>query len=239
MNELAISLAYKYVATALMLAEANYSAEHLHLRINRPIQQTHIQQAYVSPPRLLCSLGSLDTAEYSFGFGESGRLRFITRLHPFGDQPLPQLQRRLAKIAANMTTNAAYQLATNGLARVSVDLNALEHQYQGKVRQHFYHGKGETRVMLPIFDAIWGSEDRPAVIVTIYGPTGDLLQLRQNDESFSKRPARSLQNVESLLSIRDDEFRTYSPTARSNLVVRFSAATDSTPPTNTVPQPPP
>jgi hypothetical protein len=74
MNELAISLAYKYVATVLMLAEANFCAERLHLRTNLPIEQSHIRQVYVGPPRLLQCLGSIDTDHYSFGFGESGRL---------------------------------------------------------------------------------------------------------------------------------------------------------------------
>ena len=136
MNALTISLAYKYVATAMMLAEANYCAERLHLPSSLPIVASQIRQAYVAPPRLLRFLGSLDTDKYSFGFSESGTLRFITRLHRFGDAPLPQIQRRLAKVDPGMTTSAAYKLATNWLTAVCVDLPALERTHPATVRQH-------------------------------------------------------------------------------------------------------
>jgi hypothetical protein len=148
----------------------------------------------------------------------TGRLRYITRLDPFGTEPLPQLQRRLAKVEANMNTNAAYQFATNCLAAASVDLEALERQHRATVRQHFFHGKGEEKFLLPIYDVLWGRTDRPAVIVTIYAPTAELLQLRQEDESFSRRPARSLKNVEALLAIRDPDFLKYTPLERNALL---------------------
>lgn len=80
MNELANSLAYKYIAVLLMVAEANFCASRLHLRMG-PIKETDIQRIYVGPPRILRSLGCIDTARYSFGFAESGRLRFVTELN--------------------------------------------------------------------------------------------------------------------------------------------------------------
>ena len=218
-NHLKISLAYKYVATHLMLAEVNHCAERLGLRTRLPIEETRIKLAYVAPPRLLHFLGCLDTDHYSFGFGESGRLRFITRLHPFGDQPLPQLQRRLARVEANMTTNTAYQLARKYLIAASLDVIALERKYVGNARQHFYYGPGGHVVPLPIFDIVWGTTESPAVIATIYGPTGELLQLRQNEESFSGRPVPYLNNIEALLAIPESEFVSYTTSQRTDLLL--------------------
>jgi hypothetical protein len=206
-----------------MLAEANYAAVHLHLHVNPPITQAEIRRAYVAPPRLLRHLASLDTDDYSFGFGESGRLRFITLLHPFGNQPLPRLRRRLALIHTEMTSEGAYELATNWLTALSVDVAALDRKYAATKRQHFYLGGGSRRILLPIFDVLWGSADKPSVIVSVYGLTGDLLQLRQTDESFSGRPAGSENNVEYLLSIPDPEFKEYTDSQRTELVKAFGS----------------
>ncbi len=216
---LATSAAYNYVATASMLAEVNFFAERLRLHAHLPIMESDIRQLYVGPPRLLRFLGAVDTDEYSFGFAESGRLRFVTKLHPFGNQPLPQLQRRLAQIDPGMSTNTAYQLATDWLVAVSVDVKVLEQQFPGAVRQHFYRGTAGNKVLLPIFDVLWGKPDAPAVIATIYGPTAELLQLRQNNESFSLRPTRAITNddIEMLLAIPDAEFANYTAAQRARL----------------------
>jgi hypothetical protein len=213
-----MSLAYKYVSIALMLAEANTAAGKLRLRAQLPMEQSELRRVYVGPPRLMRFLGSIDTEDYSFGFAQSGRLRFITKLHAFGDEALPQLQKRLAKVEANMSTNTAIELATNWLAALSVDLKTLETQNPRTARQHFFYGRGQERILLPLFDVLWGDPAKPAVIVTIYGPTGELLQLRQNDESFSRRPARALPNVESLLAIPDADFSTCTPAQRASLL---------------------
>ena len=63
-----------------MLAEVNFFAERLRLHAHLPIMESAIRQLYVGPPRLLRFLGAVDTDEYSFGFAESGRLRFLTKL---------------------------------------------------------------------------------------------------------------------------------------------------------------
>jgi hypothetical protein len=63
----------------------------------------------------------------------------------------------------------------------------------------------------------------------IAGDTKDLLYLRQEDDSYSKRPATLIKDVDSLLAIPDAEFLTYSTLERSNLVSRFAAVDYGTP----------
>lgn len=233
MNQLLVSLAYKYVAVSMMLAEANFCSEALHLPSNSPIQREQIRQEYVGPPRLVRSLGSIDTDQYSFGFSESGRLRFVTRLNAFGKKPMREIHLELAEKKSAIDANQAYTLATNRLVAMSVDVAALEKKFQGKVQQRFFYSNGDPspplkattqKINLPIFDVTWGDPDSsnsPAIIVTIYGVTKELLQIRQNDESFSRRPARTLKNAERLLSIPDSEFLKYTPERRAELVMKF------------------
>ena len=59
----------------------------------------------------------------------------------------------------------------------------------------------------------------------ISGINGELLNLRQEDDSYSRRPFASIKDVDKLLAIPDKEFLKYTPEQRSNLVVRFSAVT--------------
>lgn len=218
MSDLALSLAYKYIAIVLMLADINLCAERLHLKAALPIKEVDAKEIYVAPPRILKFMGAVDTTNYSFGFSESGRLRFITEVQPFGADPLPEIQKRLGKIQTSMTTNEVYSLATNWMEAMSIDVPALEKAYSKTVRQHFYHGQGGHIINLPIYDAFWGRPEKPAVIVTIYAPTKELLQLRQNDESFSKRAPRVLQNIDALLAIPDGEFLKLTSSQRSNLL---------------------
>jgi hypothetical protein len=54
MDSLFITLAYKYVALSIMLAEINFCAKRLNLPIRLPLSEKDIQpESHVSPPRLM------------------------------------------------------------------------------------------------------------------------------------------------------------------------------------------
>jgi hypothetical protein len=228
MEQLAISLAYRYAAICVMLSEANFCAERLHLDEHLPLSWTDVRQSYVAPPRLLNSLGAIDTDSFSYGFAPSGRLVFVTRIHPFGQEDFPQVQRALSRIDATITTNKAYELATNWLAACSVDVAKLQRSFPPEVHQQFLFVKGGRKALLPIFDVTWPRPPpaTPAVIVTIYGPKSELIQLRQNDELFSARAPARVTDRETLLRIHDEEFARYTTAQRSNLVNRCTSLSD-------------
>jgi hypothetical protein len=91
----------------------------------------------------------------------------------------------------------------------------------------------------PIFEVTWGNKGErlsngmtdpiPGVIVMVSGDTGELIHLRQEDLSFSKRPPALIKDLDKLLAIPDAEFLQYSPEQRSNLVARFAAVNYSHP----------
>jgi hypothetical protein len=183
----------------------------------------------IVPPRVIGFAGRLDTDKYSFSFAKSGRLRFITKLdNGRGNKTLREYLESLAKTPSTINTNDAYRLATNWLAAMDVDLPRLEKEHPPTVKQQTFtswaeEGKPTTEIPLPIFDVKWGDWTRPVVDIEISGATGELLKLRQEDDSYSKRPASLIKDMDKLLAIPEEEFLKYSPLERSNLVVRFAA----------------
>src|SRR5467141_3792210 len=95
MDNLFLSLAYKYVALALMIAEGNHTIKKLDVRGWGPISTADVLSYHISPPRLRPG-GSLDTPKYMFGFGEEGKLQFIHAYQPEHHLSIEERHRRWA-----------------------------------------------------------------------------------------------------------------------------------------------
>ena len=65
---------------------------------------------------------------------------------------------------------------------------------------------------------------RPAVWVSVFGPTLEPLYIRQDDISFSKQPRGLVEDVERLLAIPNQVFAAYTTTQKSNLVAESAVA---------------
>jgi hypothetical protein len=79
-----VLLAYKFVATAVMLLEINYCASQLHLPLNLPVRENEIKNLNLLNPTYVGFLGSIDAKNYTFSFIKSGRLCYIIkRDHPY------------------------------------------------------------------------------------------------------------------------------------------------------------
>lgn len=226
MEKLFVSLAYKYVALALMMAEANHAVHQLGVPGWKPVSPPDLVSYYITPPRLHPG-GSIDTATHLFGFGREGRLQFIHRRELEPDLSIEERHRHWAKMKSLVDTNEAYALASNWLARLEVDVIALQRSHPASVAQEYYHPGGQIsqRVMLPRFEVRWGTNQmRPAVWVSVFGPTKEPIYIRQEDISFSRRPRGLVKDVERLLAIPNGEFATWSAQEKSNLVVESSVA---------------
>jgi len=77
-------------------------------------------------------------------------------------------------------------------------------------------------IPLPLFLVRWGEWDNPSIKVTILGTTKELLELRQEDVSFSKRPKFLVHDAESLLAIPDSRFGKLSKSERIDLLERHA-----------------
>lgn len=228
MDRIYLSQAYRYVAVFMMLCQVNFYAHKLQLPVSEFITERDLTFMHVSPPRLIGQAGAVHTKLYSFGFSNNGRLRYITRLHPFGDEPLLESHLKQAKMTSLINKDQALEIARHWLALMDVSVTDLEKTNKPAVEQLFFYpdatptGSIENlkKVLLPIFNVSWGSGDDSAVTVSIYGPTKELLDLRLEDDSFSRRPIGLVQDAEKLLGMPDADFSRFSKAELNDLLLQ-------------------
>ena len=199
-------LAYKFVGLAALLAEANFNAERLDLPVHRPIQESQLTSKSILEPGIYRNFGGrVGAGGYSFSEQDRLRARIVGREDSITEE--------VFRSKPLITTNEAYQLAAGWLRAIDVDVRELEKTNKVEVRQQIWLYGGK-QVLTPIFQVRWGTWEEPKVDVILDGRTKNLNQLRQNDESFSRRPAELIKNLPELLAIPDDEFlRTHRPSA--------------------------
>lgn len=234
-NYMTPPLAYKYVATAVMLMEINYCASRLQLPLNLPLRQQDIRKLFVPHPRVIGFSGTFDFEEYAFSFAKSSKLLYIVNLsHPWyrfpgGSVNMNDYLDGLTQVPSLVDTNGAYRMATNWLAELEVDVPKLEREHRPTITQY----KWMDTSPIPLFEVTWDNGGKrlangelsssPSISVLISGDTGELIHLRQDDGAYSKRPAALVKDMKRLLAIPDEEFLKYTPEQRSNLVAEFAA----------------
>jgi hypothetical protein len=223
------SLAYRIAAAQRLLAEVNYTIERLKLPTQHSIQFTNAKNIEINAPlysmtelwykpggddnlssRLakirtipIAADGVIETTNFFFSF-KAGKSYVIVRSHEPAMEP--GSFHKLVGVQSLINDSQAYTLATQWLAAISVDVTALEQKYKPKIsQQKLYYPQGTTnKVSLPIYFVKWGgNEDYPAVKVTILGTTKELMELRMENRSFSRRPPMIIPNARELNSIPD------------------------------------
>ncbi len=241
MDPNASSLAYKFVAMLIMLTEVNRVADDLALDIARPVSVASISRtSTVSPPKLVRFGGSIITDTYFFGFTE-GRLRYIRRI---GESS--QLKNGITAHTPNslesrpLGTNEAYLRAKTWLARLDMDLSALEASHIPKIVERrpvqvkdslTTLGEAAGNRLEAFIEITWGEIQVhprrrymvPAVTVSVSAVTGHLIQFRvEGDAKYWTRSLLQVHEIDKLLQISDQEFTQMSPEQRQGLFARHS-----------------
>ena len=171
----------------------------------QPVIGGEIVSYHISPPRLFPG-GSFDTKDRIFGFGREGQLQFIQARESDPSLSLDERHARWSNMKSLIETDQAWEVASNWLSRLDVDVTELQKSNPVHVNQEFYYAPdgNQTKVMLPRFEVKWGTNEMdPAVWVSVFGPTKQPLYIRQTDASFSRRPHGIVRDVERLLKISD------------------------------------
>jgi len=241
-NKLLVTAAYKYVALAMMLTNCNLFLQQTHLAKDAPMVFSNVilSECSVAPPRLMGFSGSVVTTNLFFGFGHDHLANFWQwEFHAGAGQSMKQQNEQWATMTSQVGTNEAHQLALNWLTGLGVDTATLEKKHPCKVTQKsFYPNAGNSedsleqakRVALPIFQVQWGSislhgrpeYSLPAVTMTVFGPTKELVEYHLFDDSLMLLPKLEIEDLEKLLNIPDEEFHQYDDLQRSNLVSQFT-----------------
>jgi len=161
--------------------------------------------------------GRIDTTNFEFGFME-GKLTHIMRLSdPMTEYYAHDLGKLVGKPSL-IDTNGAYQLATQWLAAVDVDMTALN-KLKWTVNQLHYKTRGATNyVTLPLYYVDFGSKhhaasgnlqayDEPLVSVEVLGTTKELQEILMRDASFSRRPLLLITNALELVRTPNSTIR--------------------------------
>ncbi len=197
--------AYKDEAFRLMILEANQTAQALHLQEDLPITRSRIDGARVSPFGFFYGqglMGYVATTNYTYRVLKAGKLDHIEINHSYEvwrglqDSLLPENQ---------VDNQAAYQLATQWLTSLSVDVKALNRDCQLTVASSpvlNYVGNGKEpirRMFAPTYDVWWKSSNGwPAAGVQLYLPDKLLIQLNINDPKYNLRPPLVFTNLVAL-----------------------------------------
>lgn len=230
-----VSLAYKTLALQLMLSEANWAGHQLRLPGQWPITQTNLVASLIGPPRITGTNvgGALTASNYWFSFTNDGKLWNLI-YHKYGPDTsivVGEYAETEMRRVSVITTNDAYQMATNWLTQISVDVEGLNRKYKPRTWQQrrcdppltieqlmaLKRWEDAPLVDTPIFHVAWGSlaKETPApkdykptteytgAEVVILGSTKELLEIRILESEFCKRPPLVITNAAELNSRPD------------------------------------
>jgi hypothetical protein len=240
-NKLLITTAYKYVAMAMMYTNCNLFLQQTHLAKDVPIVFSNaiLSECSVAPPLLMGFSGSVVTTNYFFGFGHDHLANFWQKKFRSSEmQSLTELHQQWSKMNSQIGTNEVHSLALLWLMNLGVDTVTLEKNYPCKITQRFFYQKnmgqlmetGKAKVLLPVFEISWGSislrshpeYDLPAVTLSIFGPTSELMEYHLYADTLMLRPKLAVNDYEKLLAIPNDEFKNDGDVERSNLLLQFT-----------------
>jgi hypothetical protein len=242
MQLFASNLAYRYLAFALMVSQANWFCQTLNLTRNHDWSLADIRQgSSVGPVGTDIFGGSLLMDDYFFGF-DAGHIANVVK-HGHQPQTDAEVKRQNIELSRHLSlidTNGAMRLATNWLGRAGVNLSVLQTNYTMNVTQcRFFtryqptNGFGPTNkdvVLLPIYDIVWSGEfirkghirhHGPVVKVTVSGITKEMWEYHVYAEQLEGAPPIVVKDLEKVLAIPDAEFEAYDDLQRSNFVAQY------------------
>ncbi|HEY3853553.1 MAG TPA: hypothetical protein VGO67_04075 [Verrucomicrobiae bacterium] len=195
LSHLKTSVAYKLVVAGMAVAAANYIAVRLNLS-TQPVEQKDITGCLVAPPGQfdtpVMPTVNLQTSNFMFIF-RSGKLYLVMN----SKTNIEEVERyhEWAGTPSLINSNEAYQLATQWLSRVYVDVAALNAKYKATVGQpSFWRDpparfgeQGSNLTTLPLYYVSWSKGDYTAAKVGIFGPTKQMMGLTIEDASLCDR----------------------------------------------------
>jgi hypothetical protein len=200
--------AFQEEGLRLVMAEANAVAKDLQLREQLPITRSNLTHAFIAPfgyTYVRKRLGNITTTNYSynvgtaFKFSDIGVARYDERCLDYRKEyqwPITRLE-----------TNAPYQLATQWLAALHIDLAGLDRDCHVHVDVSPYWndvelGEVPKNTFTPMYCVWWapkGSSTKSGgALVELFLPTKTLLQLNVDDPKYILRPPLVFTNLAAL-----------------------------------------
>lgn len=209
-NYIFTSAAYQEYACSLLLKEANTVAQELQLPETLPITKSNLVGGYVSPFGFAYAFkmaGNISTTNYSYGVEEADKFSdlFITKI----DDRCRDYMEKYQWPINRLDTNAAYHLATQWLAAVHMDVNALNRDFDVRIDvdpswNDVSMGQLPAQKFTPIYIVSWLMKDKPlysaggGAYVELFLPTKTLLTLKVDDAKYILRQPLVFTNLAAL-----------------------------------------
>lgn len=203
--------AYQKEALRLLIEEANRVAKELNLPAKPPITETDIVHAYIVPfgdSWASKSIGNIATKHYWYNTREGHKLSHVTIADY--DRKCFEFRDKYQWHISRIDTNAAYQLATQWLAAMSVDVNALNRECTPHVAlSTFWNNVSRLGEMpkgtnfVPIYYVWWTPKGDKAggfggASVELLLPTKTLIALGVDDQKYLLRKPLVFTNLAAL-----------------------------------------
>lgn len=181
---------YAERALVALLREANEVARSLGLPEHLPILARDLVADYVSPhslATLVPGVGNISTTNYTYYVTVGNKFSYLQRRNPdSASQELEHLMAHYLWPTNRLDKEAAYQLATQWLHSVSIDVERLNRDCDFSVRAWTPEGK-QGEHFVPLYWVCWGNDGRPIAMVELFEPTKTLRQLRVERSEYILR----------------------------------------------------
>jgi len=189
---------YRKEALGLIIQEANDIAQKLNLPEELPITESNLVEAYITPPRMVkIGFGNITTSNYVYYVTVGDKFSSLVRTD--SNRVRDELKQKHSLPVSQMDTNAAYQLATQWLAAVSIDVNALNRDCNLTIRAWTPEGEG-SKNFIPLYRVYWTEKSgggRGGVAgVELIEPTKILQQLYVKKSEYILRPSLQITNLD-------------------------------------------
>ncbi len=203
--------AYQKEALELVMDEASRIAKQLALPEELPITESNLVEYHISPFGFAYAyrmIGNVRTKHYVYGVAADDKFNSCTIANY--DQTCSALQGQSPLPIADLNTNMAYQLATQWLEAVRVDVGRLNHDCKVELQpDDFWNGLPRGAQLtksnfVPIYDISWLSPRNvkehygDVAFLQLYSPTKKLLQFTVGDPRYISRPPLVFTNLASL-----------------------------------------
>ena len=196
--------AYNKEALRLVIQEANQVAQELKLPEELPIVDTNLLQYHIPPYgmfRFVKAIGNVTTSNYIYSVSIDGKFSFLDSAHQLSDHL--KRSKEYSWPISQLDTNAAYQLATQWLAAVSMDVEALNRDCNLQIRPVMVTGEGAAARFVPRYFVSWAKEPEgkgSEAWVELFLPTKKLEILHVMNSKYILRKPLQFTNLDLLLS---------------------------------------
>jgi len=188
-----------------IIKEANVIAQEWHLKEDLPILETNLVKYYITPPMMARGMqmaGNITTSNYTYCIAAGNKFSGLIFYPKQGDKKdEADLKTKYLFPMSQNDTNAAYQLSTQYLAAIKVDVPALENDSKIEVRPWMPEGP-HGQHFVPLYWIIWKSKEDKTPIATmrVLLPSREIRELYIKNGEYIHRNPIELPSSDSLLS---------------------------------------